>query len=163
MLLHHGSKYNHVELMPGYKRTGEKINWDETESNDYLYATTSADDATGMALASTVEQSFQLDRFQHHDDKITITVSSEGELPTLEELLKLQVYVYTIKFDPKDGWEKVKNQHNNMDGEYRTKKNIKSNIESTKVVKMANWLKNKKVTIIRSKKPQWLNWSKGKA
>lgn len=159
MKLYHGSKYSHTELKPGIKHTGEKKQWDETESNEYLYATTSKDDAIGMALASTVEQSYLLDRFQHHDNVIRITVAEGKEMPTLEDLLKLKVYVYTIEFDSKDGWEKVKNQHNNMDGEYRTKKTLKNNIVGQQMIQMSKWLKDKQVVITSpDKKPKWAKW-----
>ena len=151
MKLYHGSKYSHAELMPGYKRVGKKITWDHTESNEFMYATTSKDDAIGMGLASTVEQSYLIDRFQHHDNVIRITIS-EGEPPTVEWLLKLQIYVYTIKFDSRDGWEKVNNQYNNMDGEYRTKRAIKSNVEQSNIIQMMEWLKGKQVIILTPEK-----------
>jgi hypothetical protein len=147
MKLHHGSKYNHTELKPGYERVGKTINWDQTESNEYLYATVSKEAAIGMSLASTVEQSYLLDRFQHHDNVIRITVS-EGQLPTIEDLLKLQTYVYTIRFDQKDGWVEVNNKFNNMSGEYKTKNTLKSNIEQVSVIQMEKWLKGKQVIIL---------------
>jgi hypothetical protein len=147
MKLHHGSKYNHTELKPGYERVGKTINWDQTESNEYLYATVSKEAAIGMSLASTVEQSYLLDRFQHHDRIIRITVS-EGPLPTVEDLLKLKTYVYAIRFDPRDGWEKVNNQYNNMSGEYKTKKTLKSSIEQVFIIEMEKWLKDKQVIIL---------------
>lgn len=148
MKLHHGSKYNHTELKPGYERVGEKINWDETESNEYLYATISKEDAVGMSLASTVEQGYLLHQFQHHGNVIRIIVS-EGPSPTIDDLIKLQTYVYTIRFDEKDGWEEVNNQHNNMKDEYKTKNTIRSSIEHVDVIRMEEWLKDKQIVILR--------------
>lgn len=158
MNLYHGSKFHHTQLMPGFKRTKVEKNWDNTESNKFLYATVEAQPAVGMGFASALDQSFMLKRFQHNDDVIRITIE-EGPVPTKEDLAKIKVYLYTILYRQIDGWEKANNAHNNMSGEFRTAKTIKEAITNIRPYSMEDWLAKKKVTVIAPLgKPGWSGW-----
>lgn len=158
MLIYHGSKYEHKVLQPAFKHTGIEVNWDQTESNHYLYATKSSDAATDMGFASALEQSFKIRRVQTRGNNIRITIE-EGPLPTREDLLKISVYLYTIDKKPEDGWEPVNNRFNNMADEFKTKNDIEANIKKVEKIDMKEWLRHRKVTVLNSiGKPAWSGW-----
>jgi hypothetical protein len=143
--LYHGSGYKHPELKPGIMHSGELQQWDKTESNEYLYATTLMEEAIAQGLASVIEKHWNLARYQSAGDSITVIV--DGPLPTLRELQALTVYLYRIHWD-KATWVLVDNLHNGMSNEYKTKQVIGPKmIESCEAVNLSDWLKGKKIEI----------------
>ncbi len=118
LVLFHGSAFNDNELRPGFERSGVLVEWDETENNRYLYATTSKEDARLLGLASALEKRFLLDRFSYEDKTIKI-VTPEKDLKTAS-ILSLDVYLYTIKTNRDDDWVKNNNQSNHIDSEWKT-------------------------------------------
>lgn len=159
MYLYHGSKYKHRELKPAFMWTGEEKNWDQTESNRFLYATKARDAAIDMGFASALEQSFVLKRIQTRGNNIVITIES-GPMPTREDLKKIVVYVYKIKKVDADGWQEVNNRFNNMPEEYKSERVIpESSIELVEEIKMEDWLKGRNVTVKNGVgKPAWSGW-----
>lgn len=143
--LYHGSGYKQPELKPGIMHSGELQQWDKTESNEYLYATTLMEEAIAQGLASVIEKYWKLARYQSSGDSITIIV--DGPLPSLKEIQALTVYLYTIDWDT-SVWVRVDNLHNGMTNEYKTKQVIGSKmIDSCEAVDLKKWLDGKKVVI----------------
>lgn len=143
--LYHGSGYKHPELKPGIMHSGELQQWDKTESNEWLYATTLMEEAIAQGFASVIEKHWELARYQSFKDTITIII--DGPLPSMRELQALQVYMYKIDWDT-TLWVRVDNLHNGMSNEYKTKSVIGPKmIDSCEAVDMANWLKGKKIEI----------------
>lgn len=159
MYLYHGSKYKHRELKPGFMWTGEEKNWDQTESNRFLYATKARDAAIDMGFASALEQDFLLKRIQTRGNRVVITIES-GPMPTRDDLKKIVVYVYKIDKKDADGWQEVNNRFNNMAEEYKSDKNIPaSSIVQTQEIKMADWLLAREITVKDALgKPAWSGW-----
>lgn len=143
--LYHGSGYKHPELKPGIMHSGELQKWDQTESNEYLYATTLMEEAIAQGFASCIEKDYKLSRYQSAGDTITIYI--DGPVPSLRELSGLTMYLYKIDWD-KSIWVKVDNLHNGMNNEYKTKSVIPAGmIDSCEKVDLVGWLKGKKVEI----------------
>lgn len=159
MFLYHGSKYKHRELKPAFMWTGTEVNWDQTESNHFLYATKARDAAIDMGFASALEQSFLLKRIQTRGNNIRITIES-GPMPTREDLEKITVYVYKIEKVQKDGWQAVNNRFNNMSDEFKTDKPIpESSIREVEEIVCKDWLKGRKITVLNAiGKPAWSGW-----
>lgn len=160
--LYHGSAYLHHELMPGYARSGKLVKWDETESNEWLYATTNMRSAQLLGLASAVEKHYLLNHFKIHDEGITFVV--EGNALTYANLKGLGVFLYTLVPRQQDGWVKNNNEHNNLDTEWKTKATIRDGIKSAQRLDLGKWLDEIHVEIEyvdkngRSKGPAFLNW-----
>ena len=146
-VLYHGSSFKHDQLKPGFDHTGIRVEWDKTESNEFLYADENAEEAVSMAFASLLEQKYNLSRYQTKGDTINITVASGERLFGKHDLTKLKVYVYIISKADSDGWVKVNNQHNNSNTEWKTKKHIKQNILGIKEVDVYDWLKRKELKV----------------
>lgn len=143
--LYHSSSFYHSELMPGFKRSGVLVNWDEVESNEWLYATTSKESAIELGLASSIEKSFKLNFFKSEGDKITIVV--EGSGLKYGPLVNLKVYLYTFTPSVNDEWIKNNNPHNNLDTEWKTQATVVRDIVRTERVDLKEWLRKKKVEI----------------
>lgn len=144
--LYHGSGYKQTELKPSYMYTGEIVRWDKTESNEWLYATVSMEEAITQGLASVVEKTWKLSRFKSDGRKLTFQF--DGKLPTVQEIAALSVYLYKIDWI-KELWVKVNNVHNGMDNEYKTKEIIGAGmIDSCEPVNLKEWLKGKEVVIV---------------
>jgi len=159
VLIYHSSKYEHEVLQPAFKHTGVEVQWDQTESNHYLYAAKSRDDVIDMGLASALEQSFKVNRVQTRDQNITIVIENGAVSPTREDLLGIVVYLYTIFKAPEDGWEAVNNRFNNLADEFKTKNDIQRNIRKVEKIEMKEWLRHRKVTVLNSAgKPAWSGW-----
>ncbi len=118
-VLYHGSTFLHDELKPGFHHTGQLVQWDHTESNHFLYASTLEKDAFDQAFAGWLERTYQIDHYQSKDGKITVTLSTQ-KVPTPEELEGVTVYVYEIAVHPEDWWVKNNNLHNNLTTEWKT-------------------------------------------
>lgn len=154
--LYHGSGYKQTELMPGFKRSGVLVEWDQTESNKYLYATTDMDTAIGQGFASAVEKLFKMNRFSEKGHEILIEIEGD-KIPSLEELQSVNVYLYTIDVRSFDEWEKVNNAVNGLETEYKTQHTIKDGLHSVEKVDLKKWLGSRHVKIIRGK-PSYAKW-----
>lgn len=155
--LYHGSGYFQEELKPGISYTGIKVTWDKTESNEYLYATTVLEEAIAQGFCSVVEKHWKLSRFTSMGSKLVFYF--DDNLPSLEDLKELDVYLYTIIRLPEHEWIAVNNLHNNMDNEFKTKKNInKAAIKSVEKIDLKKWLSGKQVYI--KHKNASLEWHK---
>jgi len=152
--LYHGSGYHQSELKPGIHHTGTLTEWDKSESNEWLYATTSKEEAIAQGFASVVEKHFALSRFRSHG--VEIVVACDGQLPTLAQLSALVVYLYTITHLHEDKWVRVNNLHNGMDNEYKTKACLTTAINGVETIDIKHWLSRKTVKIVSSKAA--LNW-----
>ncbi|MNO12938.1 hypothetical protein D3C76_25570 [compost metagenome] len=152
--LYHGSGYKHTELKPGIHYTGKKVEWDQTESNEWLYATCLLEEAIAQGFASVIEKHYKLDHYHSVGNEVVMTFTDT--VPKQEDLEKLQVFLYKIDWDT-SVWIKVNNLHNGMSNEYKTKACIPANmIDSCVEVDLKGWLKRKKVVIKASKAS--LNW-----
>jgi hypothetical protein len=128
MILYHGSGYRHQELKPGFHHTGVEVNWDEVESNHFLYASTIREDAIDQGFASQMEQKYRIRRYNSTGK--TVSIELDPAFPVkVEALEKLKIYVYRIKQRPVDGWVKNNNPHNNLKTEWKTDHVIKDAIE----------------------------------
>lgn len=143
-LLFHGSLYKQNELMPGFKRSGKLVQWDGIENNTYLYTTTEKEEAISLGLGSALEKELDSRRYATYDDNIVVYFT--GDLPAPEEILKLVIYVYTIRFKESDGWVKNSNPFNNIDTEWITQKTI-HNLAKCEQVDVGAWLRNKNLLL----------------
>jgi hypothetical protein len=155
--LYHASGYKQEELMPGFKRSGKHVKWDVTESNDWLYATIDRAEAISMAFAAGVEKKAKVARYKTAGKNIDVTLRS-GHAPSHGDLHEIEIYLYTIHYDPKDGWIPVNNNHNGLIGEYKTRQTIEKNIESRVQIDVADFLKNKQLNFSMESMPAWANW-----
>lgn len=148
MKLYHTSAYRTDTLRPSYQITGELVEWDETESNKFLYASADKAASIDQGFASLLEKLYALKRYVSNDKQITIYLYNKT-IPKIEELYSKIIYLYIIDYDIGDGWVKVNNEHNNMKDEYKTSNIVPSesilNIEEINVKK---WLGDKKVVFI---------------
>lgn len=152
--LYHGSGYKQPELKPGFLHSGVLVEWDKTESNKWIYAAVLMEDAIAQGLASVIEKSYKLARYQSVGNKITMTF--DGPAPKQKDIEALTVYLYTIDWD-ESIWTKVNNPHNGMDNEFKTEKTIvASMIDSCEKVDIKHWLSRKEV-VIRAKSAS-MNW-----
>lgn len=166
--LYHGSAYQQAELMPGFKRSGQLVEWDKTENNKFLYATTDKDSAIELGFASSIEKKFRLNRFKSNGKALLIETSDVSL--TVSELNKLEVFLYTLTLSASDGWVKNSNEHNGLLTEFKTDKTITS-IEICKKVDIKEWLSGFDVQIkhtnaaqeclsetLKKKSPNYLKW-----
>lgn len=144
-VLYHGSRFKQTELKPGFLHTGVLVEWDETESNKFLYATTVFNTAAELGFASSIEKAFNVDRF--HVDKGIICIQTPDALK-VEQLYNIPVFIYTIRCLDKDCWVKNANEHNGLDTEYKTNRTIHA-IEKCEPLDILKWLANYEVRIGR--------------
>lgn len=116
MQLFHGSRFNHRVLSPAIKHTGTKVEWDDTESNEWLYATSEENDAVLFGLFSYIEQTSPIEGL-HLDGK---EVTLDGEPVNLDGIV---IFVYTL--DKTDDWTLVNNDVNGYAEEYKTKSDVR--------------------------------------
>jgi hypothetical protein len=147
VLFYHGSGFKHNTLKPGIDHTGDKVEWDKTESNEFLYVDETREEAISMAFASAMEKKYKVNRYQTEGEKITIKLAKGEKKIDKDDLEKLKIYIYTISKDDGDEWSKVNNKHNNSTTEWKTKKHISDNIVDVKEVNLSTWLKDKQVKI----------------
>lgn len=141
-LLYHGSLYKQKELMPGFKRSGKLAVWDGVESNLNLYVSSDKREAELLGIGSAVEKEFNSNRFVEINGDIWIFAD---KLITLEEFLKLTIYVYTIPFRDSDEWQKNNNPYNNIDTEWTTRNTIHN--VTVEEVNIREVMKGKVVTV----------------
>lgn len=157
-VLFHGSSFLVPELKPSFLITGEKVTWDVTESNEFLYATPDQEEAISQALASYIEKKYLLNRYRTSPGRIEIQFE-DNSIPTQQDIADIVIFLY--KIDAKRGpkWIHNKNEHNGMQDEYKTKEVIPANyILETTPIKMKDWLKGKKLILIGQEKPKYINW-----
>lgn len=147
VFLYHGSRYKQPELMPGFNRSGKVVKWDETESNAFLYATSVKDTAIELGFASSVEKLLDVTKFRTEGKELIIETDTTV---TFEKLCEIPVYLYKIRFEPKDGWKKNNNQNNGITTEFKTTQTIHA-IEYCELVDIREWLKQYNVILKRSK------------
>lgn len=155
--LYHASSFLQTVLQPGIAYTGEKVQWDETESNEWLYATTDKEAAIEQGLASAVEHRWPLHQFKSQGDNLLFVFDEGTTLPTRRDLERLTVYLYTIHPHVSDGWQKNNNPVNDMTTEYKTQAAIRDRIVSAVKVDLSAWLRHKDVGIT-APKPAYKNW-----
>lgn len=157
MKLFHGSMYEQPELMPGFLRSGELVQWDQTESNKYLYTTSDREEAIEQGFASAVEKKYRVDRFIAMGKSVHFVID-EKKLPTMTELQALDVFLYEIDYHRDSGWIKNRNKHNGMYTEYKTDQVIEPGLISrcTKI-DLKEWLKDRELLITSARAP-YLDW-----
>lgn len=143
--LYHGSGFIADELMPGFKHTGKLVKWDGTESNEWLYAAATREEAISQGFASTLEKHYNVGRFKSEGNKIYIEIEN-GKVPTEKEMKALDVYLYTIAFS--DAWQLVNNLTNGIKDEYKTKETIKDDILEREKLDIAKWFSGKDVKVV---------------
>lgn len=144
--LYHGSAFKHSELKSGFAHTGELMNWDETESNKFLYASTVESDALDQAFASEVERRYQTLKFVSTEDGHVTVYLKDEKLPPRSEIESIVAYVYVIKYLVADGWTKNNNEHNNLATEWKTPSTVPaSSIKKIKEVRVGEMLLKKKL------------------
>lgn len=125
-ILLHASVYQTAELIPGFLRTGELIRWDNTESNEWLYAGVYEKDVLLQGYASYFEKNYGAIEVNIQPKKIIITL----ERP-LNVFIPPTIYLYTIHPRKQDGWQPVGNKNNADFAEYKTKSKVEySNVKS---------------------------------
>lgn len=144
--LYHGSAYRQKELMPGFKRSGELVRWDGSEDNTWLYATSEKEAAVMLGISSAIEKQFKLDRYQC-DEKAKKMVIEVSEPLTIADIHKLHVVLYTIKASVDDGWMANHNPANGIDSEFKTQRDIETNIVRCEDVRVADVLRGWRIQI----------------
>ena len=143
--LYHGSSHLALAaLMPGFMHSHKLVEWDGTENNHFLYATTDLQTAMDQAVASLLERKWSLIRFKSDGSKIDLWFDGKT-LPTAEQLKKEKIWVYTVIPSARHHWVKVNNQQNNLDDEWKTREVI--DFSSRQEVSVGDWLKGEHVTI----------------
>lgn len=142
--LYHGSAFKQGELIPGFQRSGELVRWDGCETNEWLYAADDRDAAIMLGISSAIEKKYKLDRYHFSGRTITIEAS---EPVTLKDIHSLQVFLYTIKADVKDGWMANYNTTNGITGEFKTQGEVRKNILRVTPVDIAAALHGKQINI----------------
>lgn len=147
--LYHGSMYHQPELMPGFKRSGKLVRWDNIEDNTWLYTSKIKEEAIMLGISSAIEKTFPLKHYMYDKARNNIKIELyEGTL-TREEIYKLPVYLYTLKTDPEDGWIWNYNPANGLSGEFKTQRTVDKSILKTEVVDIKDALKNIVILIQR--------------
>lgn len=144
--LYHGSAFSTLNLMPGFNRSGKLEEWDNTESNKFLYASADPEVATEQAFASQASKMFLVNRFQSHGNNLILTIERSRPMPR-DAFKDCFVYLYRIAYHKKD-WQEVNNRTNGLTGEFKTQKTLVTEIESTQRILVNDWLKDKNLQIV---------------
>lgn len=140
--LYHGSMYKQTELMPGYKRSGKLQTWDGVESNLHLYVSSSKEEAELLGIGSAAEKVFETERFIELNGNIWLFTTKPVDI---NDVLNMEVYIYTIPYREEDGWRKNDNPYNNIDTEYTTRNTVKG--ISVKPIDIRAAMKGKTITL----------------
>lgn len=152
--LFHGSGYRNNELKPGIHYTGKLVQWDKTESNEWLYASSCPKDATEQGFFSTIEKKYDVSRSRSSGSELIIEF--RDKVPTVQEIHNLPLFLYVIGFD-KDIWQKVNNQHNGLTTEYKTKEIIDGkHIITCDKIEVKRFLNGRNLKLISSRSS--FNW-----
>lgn len=147
VVLYHCSGYLTEPLMPGIRHTGVLVRWDGNESNKFLYAVTDKEAAVDMGFASAVEKHFLLDHFVSDNATLKLTISvRRGQKVTIDDLAKLDLYLYFITPKPEDGWIHNHNKRNHLVGEYKTQRDVYG--AKSQKVDLRRWLSKQHVEIV---------------
>jgi hypothetical protein len=152
--LYHGSGFDQDELKPGIKHTGKLVKWDQTESNEWLYATSSMEEAIAQGFASVLEKHFKVSRYKSDGDDLYIEIEA-GRVPSVAEMKALDIWLYTIEWH--DCWRHVNNAVNGLVDEYKTQETIKDSILLKEKIDTAKWFSGKKVRVV-SKTNRAYDW-----
>lgn len=140
--LYHGSMYLQKELMPGYQRSGKLQTWDGVESNLHLYVSSSKREAELLGVGSAIEKVFDSERFIEYDGNIWVFTKTPI---TIDEVMDIEVYIYTIPYRESDGWQKNANPYNNIDTEYTTRNTVRG--IKVHPVNIRSLMKDKTITL----------------
>jgi hypothetical protein len=138
--------YLQDEIKPGFHHTGEITEWDYTESNKYLYATTEKDQAIIQGFISACEKTWPVNRVLVRGNKITVGI--EGNHPEINEVHALTVYLYTLNVHSDDQWEKNNNAFNGMTSEWVTQQTIRERIAARETINLPAWLSTKRLVFV---------------
>lgn len=156
--LYHGSVYEQTELKPGFDHTGVLIEWDGTESNKNLYATTSRAEAISQAFASVLEKKFKSIHYKTRGKSIEVKVLGKTR-PTKVDFSKIEIFLYTLVYDEKDGWRKVSNAQNGLDNEWKTTRTLGADkIKRMEKIDLNDWLADKRLNIAFESAPIYADW-----
>lgn len=144
--LYHGSAFKQGELMPGYLRSGEIVQWDGTESNEWLYTSTDRETAIMLGISSSLEKQYRLDRYHYDERTKKIVIETPDEI-TLSDLYKLPVFLYTIKGEEEDEWMPNYNKVNNITTEYKTQAIVSEHLVKVEAIDVHRVLSRMKVEI----------------
>lgn len=132
--LYHGSMYEQNELMPGYKRSGQLVEWDRIENNTWLYATTEEPLAIALGIVSGWEKTFDMVYTSiDHKEKL-LAAQFEQKVPDRQALFSVPVYLYEIAMRSEDKWVRPNNPYNGIESEYKTHSTIKDAILSRRKI-----------------------------
>lgn len=118
-VLYHGSGYSVDKLMPGILYGENLVVWDETESNEWLYASSNKEEAILQGLASVLEKTHGLMQLSYEGNSIRLFF--ENTISTSDVIDSLTVYLYTVS---SLGWSKVNNIVNGSSTEYKTNQSV---------------------------------------
>jgi hypothetical protein len=137
--LYHGSMFDIGlgPLQPGFNYTHVEVFWDEVESNKFLYATTSAEEAVVLGFGSMLEKRFDLDHFQVRDKTILVKGSNFKDPNILDKEI---IYLYTLRPKASDGWIKNNNHVNGIATEWKTNAIIPSRGIAKASIPIRKWL-----------------------
>lgn len=128
LLLYHGSAYRETkELKPGFMHTGVLQQWDQTETNEWLYFTSDAREAKLQALAGAIAKKYLLDQFQYDMGKksLTVRLTKRPEDPDIHkvsrDIFTARMYMYVLRAKNIPGLVANNNPHNGMKTEYKTR------------------------------------------
>lgn len=142
-ILYHGSMYSITDgvLMPGFKRSGELVEWDKTESNEWLYAIGNKSLAETLGVFSALEKKYNVSRCTIVNK--VVYIESATNLTNCD-IGTLDVYIYTIDAT-KNNWVLVNNEFNRIQDEYKTKDTV-TPISSYKL-NVNDWLRDKRLKV----------------
>jgi len=158
MMLYHGSMYNQPELMPGFKRTGRLIEWDEIEDNSWLYATTNLDEAIRQGLYSLLSQHFAVKRIASAGKRILIDLYPDQKGQELENYTEFKInargwfndfriYLYSIEMRDSDNWLRNINPNNHLRNEWKTQSTIKAALLHVSAIEPMLWMGRREMTL----------------
>lgn len=128
-VLLHASLYQNPFLMPGINYTNKKITWDDTESNEWLYAGVNERDVLLQGYSAYLEKKYNAVSVKMRPSKVIITLESPVEI-----IIPPTIYLYIIHPGKDDGWRPVGNKINKDFDEYKTNKKIKYTTVSSVVL-----------------------------
>lgn len=143
--LYHASSKKVSELKPGFLVSGKLVKWDSSESNRYLYALSDKDGVVELGLGSAIEKICLIDRYQVRGDEIIVHLSEGQNVPSMETIRGLDIYVYTIGPTPEQLWVKNNNRHNGLTNEWKTKSIIPSRCFTVEKIDVKKFLETKEL------------------
>ncbi len=146
--LYHGAPFNNAILKPGIKYSKKLVKWDGTESNEFLYASSTKEEAIAMSFASLLEKKYKIEKFQVIKNTIKVTSNDDIKKTDFQET---KLYLYIIETTEGQNWIKVNNIHNRSDTEYKTKEDIDPDHFDKEEINLSEWLEDKKIMFIIEK------------